>query len=110
MGKVFSWAIMAIMAYLAIHLPQTIWRLMEIKLEILCQVAPAIFLGIHINSLRRKAVLYGLLMGTITTLTIMFGHFFGLDLPDKPWGFHAGVWGLAVNFVVIGIVSVKKKD
>jgi SSS family solute:Na+ symporter len=28
MGKFFSWLIMGVMAYFAIHLPQTIWRLM----------------------------------------------------------------------------------
>ena len=35
LGKIFSWIIMALAALLAIHLPHTIWRLMEIKLELL---------------------------------------------------------------------------
>ncbi|MEK6223260.1 MAG: hypothetical protein N2A97_00165 [Thermodesulfobacteriales bacterium] len=68
MGELFSWIIMGIMAYLAIHLPQTIWRLMEIKLEILCQVAPAILLGLNIKSLHKRAVLAGLLIGTAVGL------------------------------------------
>lgn len=45
---------MAVAAILAITLPQTIWRLTEIKLELLCQVAPAVLLGIRIPSLSGK--------------------------------------------------------
>ena len=58
-GKVFSWGLMAVLVFLAIQLPQTLWRLTEIKLELLCQVAPAIFLGVHLKSLRTDAVLSG---------------------------------------------------
>jgi len=106
MGKLFSWVIIAIMAYLAIVLPQTIWRLMEIKLEILCQVAPAILLGLNIKSLSKRAVLSGLLVGTAVTIGIMFASWEGIIDTDKPWGFHAGLWGLTANLVCIGIVSL----
>lgn len=106
MGKVFSWVIMAIMAYLAIHLPQTIWRLMEIKLEILCQVAPAILLGINIKSLNKRAVLGGLLVGTTVGLGIMILYWDGLINSDRPFGFHAGLWGLAANLITIGAISL----
>ena len=47
-GKSVSWLIMMIAVIMAINLPQTIWQLFQIKLELLCQIAPAIFLGIHI--------------------------------------------------------------
>lgn len=106
MGKFFSWIIMAIMAYLAIHLPQTIWRLMEIKLEILCQVAPAILLGINIKSLHKRDVLAGLLIGTAVGLGIMIADWEGLINSDKPWGFHAGLWGLLANLITIAVVSL----
>jgi len=106
MGKLFSWIIMAVMAYLAIHLPQTIWRLMEIKLEILCQVAPAILLGLNIKSLHKKAVLAGLLMGTTVGLGIMMADWEGVINSDRPWGFHAGLWGLSANLITILIVSL----
>ena len=71
-GKVFSWGIMACMAYFATNLPQTIWRLTEIKLEVLCQVAPAIFLGLHIKSLHGRSILSGLTTGICITLFLMF--------------------------------------
>ena len=101
-GKIVSWIIMAGVVWLAIALPQTIWRLFEIKLELLCQIAPAIFLGIHLRSLSSKSILTGILLGTAVALFIMIGNWAGLAIDTKPWGVHAGVWGLMVNFAVIG--------
>ena len=94
-----------VLVFLAIQLPQTLWRLTEIKLELLCQVAPAIFLGVHLKSLRTPAVLSGLLVGTCVALAIMFANLAGLGVATKPLGIHAGVWGLAANFLTVGIVS-----
>ena len=104
-GKVFSWGLMVVLVFLAIQLPQTLWRLTEIKLELLCQVAPAIFLGVHLKSLRSHAVLSGLLVGTCVALAIMFANLVGMGVATKPLGIHAGVWGLAANFLTLGIVS-----
>ena len=109
MGKVFSWMLMGVMVYLAIRLPQTLWRLTEIKLELLCQVAPAIFLGVHLKSLRTQAVLSGLVVGTLIALALMVATLAGAPLSAKPWGIHAGVWGLAANFLTIGFVSLWRR-
>jgi len=95
-GKAFSWALMAIMVYLAITLPSTIWWLIQIKLEILCQVAPAMMLGVHLQHLKARSILYGLLVGLTFTLVLLL-----TPLPDKPFGFHAGVMGLLLNALVI---------
>jgi len=100
-GKLASWGVMGLMAWLAIVLPQTIWRLIEIKLEVLMQVAPAIFLGLHLVRLPARAVLYGLVAGLAVTLGIMF--FPGM--PNKPWHIHAGVWGLLANLAVLAALS-----
>jgi Na+/proline symporter len=108
-GKIFSWVLMACMAYFAVNLSQTIWRLTEIKLEILCQVAPAIFLGLHIKSLHSRSILSGLSIGICITLFIMFSNSIGLSIEPKPWGIHAGVWGLAANFLTVGITSIYKR-
>jgi solute:Na+ symporter, SSS family len=108
-GKIFSWVLMACMAYFATNLPQTIWRLTEIKLEILCQVAPAIFLGLHIKSLHGRSILSGLSIGIRITLFIMFSNSIGVPIEPKPWGIHAGVWGLATNFLTVGMTSIYKK-
>ena len=107
-GKFVSWIIMAGVVWLAIALPQTIWRLFEIKLELLCQIAPAIFLGIHLKSLSAKSILAGILLGTAVALFIMIGNWAGLAIDTKPWGVHAGVWGLIINFAVIGACNLFK--
>ena len=80
---------MAVAAVLAITLPQTIWRLTEIKLELLCQVAPAVLLGIRIPSLSGKSILTG-----------MAANWLGLDISTKPLGIHSGIWGVSLNFLL----------
>jgi SSS family solute:Na+ symporter len=110
MGKFFSWLIMGVMAYFAIHLPQTIWRLMEIKLEILCQVAPALILGLNITSLKKEAVLSGLVVGVGFAIGLMAASWGGLIPNDRPWGFHAGLWGLTANLITIIIASLLFKE
>ncbi len=79
------------------------------KLEILCQVAPAIFLGLHIKSLHGRSILIGLSIGIGVTLLILFSKNMGVPLVPKPWGIHAGVWGLAANFATVAIVSIRKR-
>jgi len=95
-GKIFSWFIMAFMVVLAINLPSTIWWLIQIKLEVLVQIAPAIMLGLHNKNLTHKSILYGLLAGLAFTLVFLL-----TSLPSKPFGFHAGVIGLIINFCVV---------
>ena len=95
-GKAFSWGLMAVMVYLAIVLPSTIWWLIQIKLEILCQIAPAIMLGVHFKALNSKSILFGLLIGLTFTLIFLLS-----PLPNKPFGFHAGVIGLSLNALTI---------
>ena len=104
-GKSISWMIMLIAVFMAINLPQTIWQLFQIKLELLCQIAPAIFLGIHIKSITSKSILSGLYLGTFIALFIMIGNWIGFNIPIKPFGIHAGLWGLIFNCMTILIIS-----
>ncbi|MEE2858236.1 MAG: sodium:solute symporter family protein [Candidatus Neomarinimicrobiota bacterium] len=107
-GKLTSWIIMFIAVVMAIKLPQTIWQLFQIKLELLCQIAPAIFLGIHLKSLSSKSILFGIYVGLIISLSIMIGNWSGLSIPIKPFGIHAGLWGLIFNLLfVFGINKYK---
>ncbi|HCK12013.1 MAG TPA: sodium:pantothenate symporter [Candidatus Latescibacteria bacterium] len=100
-GKISSWAIMAVAAALAIVLPQTIWRLTEIKLELLCQVAPAVYLGIHMPHLSHRSIFLGMLSGTLLTILLMSAHWLGFDISTKPFGIHAGIWGVTLNFYFV---------
>ena len=95
-GKIFSWFVMVVMVTLAINLPSTIWWLIQIKLEILVHIAPAIMLGLHFKKLSSKTILYGLFVGLSFTLLFIL-----TPLPSKPFGFHAGVIGLVLNFLTI---------
>lgn len=103
-GKGVSWAVMGLMAWLAVILPETIWKLMVFKLELLCQIAPAIMLGLFWKELKGKAALWGVVAGLAVTLFLLLGEV----LPAKPLGFHAGLWGLAANLSVLAAVQYKK--
>ena len=72
-GKLFFWVLMAVMAGLAIVSQNTIWRLLEIKLETLIQIAPACYLGLHVKKLKAGPVLAGMVTVTSFTLVVMFG-------------------------------------
>ncbi len=106
-GKFISWMIMLIAVLMAINLPQTIWQLFQIKLELLCQIAPAIFLGIHMKSVTSKSILIGIYIGTFVALGIMIGNWLGFNIPIKPLGMHAGLWGLLFNCLAIFIYNKK---
>ena len=104
-GKIISWCIMAIAVYLAIVLPQTIWRLLEIKLELLIQIAPPIFLGLFNHQIKAKSIFYGMLVGTVFALGVMISNKLGVDVSSKPWGIHAGVWGLLINITTVFVLE-----
>ena len=105
-GKIFSWAIMAVMAYFAIAISETIWKLMYVKLEILCQLAPMVYIGIHKKSLKAGSVLAGLIVGCALTIGIMLGSFENFGISSQPLGVLAGIWGLTANILTIGFVSI----
>ena len=99
---------MLIAVVMAINLPQTIWQLFQIKLELLCQIAPAIFLGVHIKSISSKSILIGIYIGTFISLSIMIGNWIGFPIPIKPFGIHAGLWGLIFNCLAIFTIDRNK--
>ncbi len=105
MGKIFSWAIMALMTWIALILPQTIWWLIQLKLTYFIQIAPAILLGVAWKKLGGKPVLIGMIVGLSVTLLHTILVRLGVGIESKPWGIHAGVWALAINFITITIVQ-----
>ena len=94
-----SWALMAIMATLAIVLPQTIWALMVFKFELLIQLSPAIILGVRLKNLSTKAVVAGLIAGIAVAVMIK------LTIATIA-GIHAGVLGLIANLVIIMAIQL----
>jgi len=108
-GKFISWLLMAAMTVLALITQDTIWRLIEIKLELLIQIAPAVFLGIHTKRVSAGPVFAGLVTGTALTLFYVIALKLGTDIPDRPFGIHAGLWGLMINLAIIGTGTSLKK-
>lgn len=93
-SRLVSWLLMAVMAGLAIALPQTIWALMVFKFELLIQLAPAIIFGVRSQTLGANAVIAGLLGGVLVAVIIKLS-------VGSVVGVHAGVWGLLTNLLVM---------
>jgi SSS family solute:Na+ symporter len=75
----------------------TLWRLIELKMELLIQCAPTFILGARYPLLREGPIFTGLLIGTAFALGAV-----ALDVP-RIGGVHAGVLGLGANLTVVGI-------
>lgn len=96
LGKLTSIAVMAIAVALAIWLKdsKTIWALIKLKLELLCQVAPALLIGLHWKGLRARPVLVGMAVGTALAVGLRFvDHPFFVAVPP-------GICGLVVNLAI----------
>ena len=99
-GKITSFIVMVIVVVLTILLQdQTIWRLLEIKLEVLAQVAPVVMLGLQWRALSARAALAGVITGTTVAVILTMGP------SPKLYGVHAGIWGLAANFLMLLLVQ-----
>ncbi len=57
-------------------------------------LSPAFFLGLHWIGMRALPVFVGLVAGLAIALGLAFG------VSGKPWGLHAGLYGLPVNLVI----------
>lgn len=102
-GKGLSWALMLMMAVLATMLPQSIWSLMVIKLEIMSQILPVMVMGIHTQKLSARPLIAGLLVGCGATFMFRWG----VDVDLGGW--HAGIVGLGMNIATIAVFSLIEK-
>ena len=103
-GKRLSWILVLLMAFLATKLPQNIWSLLVLKLEMMMQVAPALILGIRCKNLHAKSIIIGMIAGLIVTFWIKFGSPNSINIPIIHT-IHAGVWGFIVNLTVIFVIQ-----
>lgn len=103
-GKRFSWLIMVLMVGGAIMLPATIWSLIQVKIELLIQTAPALLLGLHVPRLRAGSIIAGMAAGTALTLGLLLAEgLTGEKFYGQPGNLHAGLWGLMLNLLVVAI-------
>jgi Na+/proline symporter len=99
-GKQAAVVVMAAMALLALAPRVTLWRLIELKMDLLIQCVPAFVLALHWRRLGARATLLGLAAGTLVAVVpIALG-------VSRLWGVHVGVVGLGVNVAVAALASV----
>jgi SSS family transporter len=93
-GKVVSWVVVAALVVIAIGTDKTLVRLLELKFEVLIQIVPCFFLGLYWKRLGANVALLAMLAGLAVAL--------GLTAVGvtKVYGFHAGVVGLGLNFLI----------
>jgi Na+/proline symporter len=99
-GKTIAAVLLLAMIPLAWQQDVTLWRLIELKMELLIQCVPAFLVALHWRRLSAGATLAGLVVGTVFAV--------GLTLSGVPRlaGVHVGVVGLGLNVTVATIGSL----
>ncbi len=98
-GKIFSWIIMFVMVLIALQTKITLWGLIELKMQILIQIAPLFILGIHSQRVSARGMMWGLCIG----FTFAIGTFF-LDISTMG-GVQVGLIGLVLNVITCYVFS-----
>jgi len=100
-GKVSSWTLLAGLVWLAIALREhtSLVALLDRKFDVLVQLVPAFFGGLHIAWLARGPTIAGLVVGLTVALSLAFGDFAFVD-GGKVAGFHPGLVALLPNLAV----------
>ncbi|NER14149.1 hypothetical protein GWK08_11905 [Leptobacterium flavescens] len=62
-GKILSWIIIWVMVFFALNPKITLFRTIELKMQILIQTAPLFLLGVHSKKVTSKGMLIGLSIG-----------------------------------------------
>ena len=98
-GKWIAAVILIAMIPIALLPGFTLWRLIELKMELLIQCVPAFLVGIHWARLAAGPTLLGLVVGTA------FSVGWTLAGTSRVAGVHIGMVGLALNFAVAVVGS-----
>ena len=100
LGKLLAALVLVLIIPIALQRDITLWRLIELKMELLIQCVPAFLMALHWQRQSAGATLLGLLVGT--------GFAVGLTLAGgSQWGgVHVGVLGLVLNGCVVLIGSL----
>ncbi len=94
-GKQLAAGLLLAMIPVAFLEDLSLWRLLELKMELLLQCVPTFLLAIHWRDQRADATLWGLVVGTVLGVGLTFaGH-------ARVMGVHAGILGLVVNTAIV---------
>jgi len=100
LGKRVAGAVMVLAVALALAPRLTLWRLIELKMELLIQCVPAFLLALHWRGLRAGPVFVGLCLGAALSGGA------ALAGVKRVEGVHVGLLGLAANLAVAVAASV----
>jgi len=95
LGKRAAAAVMVAAVTLALAPRLTLWRLIELKMELLIQCVPAFLLALHWPRLGARPLLAGVVAGTAATVALE------LAGVARVGGVHVGVVGVAFNVAVV---------
>jgi SSS family solute:Na+ symporter/sodium/pantothenate symporter len=94
LGKRIASAIMLVAVVTALSPRLTLWRLVELKMELLIQCVPAFLIALHWSRLRAGPTLAGIVLGSVVAGgAALLG-------TKRIEGVHVGVIGLALNAAV----------
>lgn len=111
LGKLISWFLVIALAALAIYLNSlggekpTLIQIMDLKFDMLVQLAPAFMIGIHWKGLRAWPAFLGMAAGLAVALLMfilpkMDEQTFKWIVDINKLGVHRGLYGLALNVII----------
>lgn len=94
LGKLLAGLILFAVVPLALQRDLSLWRLIELKMELLIQCVPAFLVALHWRGLAAGPVLAGLVVGTLFSVGLTFA---GVT---RVGGVHIGMVGLGLNAAI----------
>ena len=97
-GKIISLVLMTLLVLWALHPTLTLWGLIELKMQLLVQLAPMLVLGLY-TRVRVKPIIAGVSVGlAVALLTFVLGY-------KRLGGVQVGLIALLLNLSVVWIVE-----
>ena len=89
---------------MSLLMPDALVELSVLSYEGLAQVVPAALLALYWPRMSKQAAAAGLIVGSVTMVALHYtGH-------DPLLGINGGLWAVAVNLIIVVIVTVAKPD
>lgn len=101
-GKIISWSVMFFMVLVALQPQFTLWGLIELKMQILVQLAPLFLLGVYSRQVKAQAMFLGVAAGLLFSMITFFMAIKTIG------GVQSGLIGLLLNMAICLLWSRKK--
>lgn len=99
-GRVFIVILIVTVAALSLRPSATLWRLTEIKVELLAQLFPAMILGLYWPRISEWPAVIGIVVGC---LFVAVSALLGIE---RFWWFQSGVYALVLNLTIAVVSSM----